>query len=129
MTTELERQRLRMDLGFAAGDTASLSDNTIDAIFLEAGERFTDPASILISTRVISLRRMVMQAANEVDYTQNNSSEKASQRYDHLIRELRRWEGLLEDALSLASESGAVRSGKPQQIPPRIKEYPRGYVW
>jgi hypothetical protein len=62
-----------------------------------------------------------------VDYTQNNTTEKASQRYDHLVRELRRWEGLLEDAVTY--EAGAVRSGKPMQIPPRIKEYPRGYVW
>lgn len=77
----------------------------------------------------LSLRRMVMQAANEVDYTQNKTSEKASQRYDHLVRELRRWENLLEEAVTLASDSGAVRSGKPMQIPPRVKEYPWGYVW
>lgn len=129
MATEIERQRLRMDLGFAANDAISLPDETIDAIFVEAGDKFTDPASALIDTRVISLRRMVMQAANEVDYTQNNTSEKASQRYDHLVRELRRWEGLLEDAISLSSDSGAARSGKPMQNPPRIKEYPGGFVW
>lgn len=129
MATETERQRLRMDLGFAANDALSLSDETIDAVFVEAGERFEDPASALISTRVILLRRMLMQAANEVDYTQNNTTEKASQRYDHLAREFRRWEGLLEDAIILSSDSGAVRSGKPTQIPPRIKEYPGGFVW
>jgi hypothetical protein len=127
MATLLEQQRLRMDVGFAPDDATALSDATIDAIFEEAGERFEDSASITISTRVITLRRMVMQAANEVDYTQNNTTEKASQRYDHLVRELRRWEGLLEDAVTF--EAGAVRSGKPMQIPPRIKEYPRGYVW
>jgi len=122
MATALEQQRLRMDVGFAPDDVLSLSDATIDAIFVEAGERFGDPASILISTRVITLRRMVMQAANEVDYTQNNTTEKASQRYDHLVRELRRWENLLEDAVS--AEAGAVRSGKAMQNPPRGKEYP-----
>jgi hypothetical protein len=127
MATELERQRLRMDVGFLADDVLSLPDAAVDAIFVEAGERFSDPASIEISTRVITLRRMVMQAANEVDYTQNNTTEKASQRYDHLVRELRRWENLLGDAIS--AEAGAVRSGKPMQNPPRVKEYPEGFRW
>src|SRR4249920_3226436 len=101
MATQTERERLRMDLGFAPDDAASLSDTLADAIFVEAGKYYTDPASITASTRIISLRRLLMQAANEVDYTKNNSSEKASQRYDHLEKELARWEEILEYATAL----------------------------
>ena len=126
MATLVEQQRLRMDLGFQPDDTASLSDATIDAIFLEAGEYYTDPASIAASTRVLCLRRLMMQAANEVDYTKNNSTEKSSQRYDHLSKELARWEDILEYATALSGGSGAVRSGKSQQLPPRLREYPYG---
>lgn len=129
MATQLEQERLRMDLGFGATDELSLSNDTIDAIFVEAGEYYTDPASILVGTRVLSLRRLLMQAANEVDYTQNRTSEKASQRYKQLENELLRWEGLLEDVLALSGEGGSVRSGKPTQNPPRVKEYPWGYTW
>jgi len=128
MATLVEQQRLRMDLGFQPDDTLSLSDATIDAIFVEAGERYEDPASTLIATRVISLRRLLMQAANEVDYTQNNTSEKASQRYDHLTKEYDRWFRLLRDAEELVA-GGAVRSGKPMRVPPRVREYPEGFAW
>jgi len=128
MATLVEQQRLRMDLGFQPDDTASLSDVTIDAIFVEAGEKYEDPNSALIATRVISLRRLVMQAANEVDYTQNNTTEKASQRYDHLTKEYDRWFRLLTNNEELLA-GGAVRSGKPMTNPPRIREYPEGFRW
>lgn len=126
MATDTERQRLRMDLGFQPNDTASLSDELADAIFVEAGERYDDPNSIAACTRVISLRRLLMQAANEVDYTKNNTSEKASQRYDHLEKELARWEEILEYAQALSGDGGAVRSGSPTTLPPFISEYPYG---
>jgi len=127
MPTQTERERLRLDLGFAKDDILSLPDVTIDDVFAEAGERYEDPASATVATRVISLRRLLIQAANEVDYTQNNTSEKASQRYDHLNRELSRWISFLNDAV--AEESGAARSGKPSSNPPRVREYPYGWRW
>jgi len=118
-----------MDLGFDPADIVSLSDALADAIFVEAGETWTDPTSVMYGTRVISIRRLLMQAVVEVDYQQNNTSEKASQRYDHLAKELLRWEDLLLGAENLAAESGSVRSGKPTQNPPRVKEYPWGWRW
>jgi hypothetical protein len=129
MPTIVERQRLRMDMGFQPDDTVSMSDATIDAIFLEAGEYYTDPTSIAASTRVLSLRRLLMQAANEVDYTKNNSTERSSQRYDHLSKELARWQEILDYATALSGEGGAVRSGKPQQIPYHPREYPYGIFY
>lgn len=128
MATQTERERLRMDLGFQPNDIVSLPDAIIDAIFIEAGELYEDPASALIATRVISLRRLVMQAANEVDYTKNNTTEKASQRYDHLTKEYDRWFRLLAQSEEEAS-GGSVRSGKPGRTPPRVLEYPEGYTW
>jgi len=116
-----------MDLGFAPTDIVSLPDAVIDDIFLEAGEYYSDPTVIAATARVISLRRLIMQAANEVDYTKNNTSEKASQRYDHLTKELARWEGIQEGVLALTGEgSGAVRGGNSTTLPPRIQEYPYG---
>jgi uncharacterized membrane protein YccC len=128
MATELQRQRLRLDLGFVADDVLSLSDQAADDIYVEAGERYTDESSIDISARVISLRRLLMQAANEVDHTQNKSSERSSQRYAHLSKELERWQGLLDLSATVA-EGGSVRSGKPMVLPPRVKEYPEGFRW
>ena len=129
MATELERQRLRMDLGFGATDEASLTNETIDDIFLEAAEYWLDPVAATAGTRILSIRRLLMQAANEVDYTQNKTSEKASQRYTHLTKELERWQGIQDAALVASGEIGTVRSGKPMQLPPRPREYPWGYVW
>jgi hypothetical protein len=129
MATELERQRLRMDLGFNATDEASLTNDTIDAIFLEAGEYWLDPLAATAGTRILSIRRLLMQAANEVDYTANKTSEKASQRYKHLSAELDRWQKIQDDVLIASGEIGTVRSGKPMQQPPRVREYPWGYTW
>jgi len=129
MATPLEQQRLRMDLGFGPDDEASLSNAVIDDIFLEAGEFLTDSTAVVVNARVISIRRLLMQAANEVDYSQNRTSEKASQRDAQLEKELARWEAKLDEVLTLTGESGAVRSGKPMQQPPRTREYPWGYVW
>jgi len=129
MATTLEQQRLRMDLGFGPDDTASLSNEVIDDIFLEAGEFLTDSTSVAVNARVISIRRLLMQAANEVDYSKNRTSEKASQRHAQLEKELARWEAKLEQAITAAGDLGVVRSGKPMQQPARLREYPWGYTW
>lgn len=123
MATTLQRQRLRLDLGFAADDTTSLSDAAADALFVEAGESYTDEASILASTRVLYISRLLFQAAAEVDYTQNNTTERASQRYEHLKSELARWQRRLEDAV-VGAVGSAVRFGRTTRKPARIKEHP-----
>lgn len=122
MATETERQRLRLDIGLAATDTTSLPDATADAIFVEAGESYTDAASLLAATRVIALRRLRAQAATDVDYTQNNSSEKASQRFAHLSELLAEWQDELDEAI--AGTRSVVRFGRTTRKPARIKEHP-----
>lgn len=127
MATTLEQQRFRLDLGFGADDTTSLPNATIDALFVEAGESYTDAASILASTRVLYIGRLLIQAAAEVDYTQNNTQEKASQRYDHLRLELARWQKKLDDAIAVvdaAARPSAARFGRTTRRPARVREYP-----
>lgn len=128
MATLLEQQRLRLDVGLTANDTTTLPDATIDALFVEAGETYTDAASIHAATRVIYIRRLLTQAANEVDYTQNNTTEKASQRYEHLKELLAEWQGKLDAAVSVTAGS-AARFGRTGRKPARIKEYPGTWGW
>lgn len=127
MATESQRQRLRLDLGLAATDTTSLPNATIDDIFTEAGETYTDSASLLAATRVIAIRRLRAAAASAVDYTQNNSTEKASQRFAHLTTLLEEWQGVLDEAI--ASTRSAARFGRTTRKPARIKEYPGSWGW
>lgn len=128
MASLLEQQRLRLDVGLAADDTTSLPDATIDAVFVEAGENYTDAASLVASTRVIVLRRLRASASSAVDYQQNNSSEKASQRFAHLTTLLKEWQGKLDEAIVDGRGSG-VKSGRTTRKPARIKEYPNSSTW
>lgn len=128
MATLLEQQRLRMDLGLAPDDTTSLSAATIDAIFVEAGETYTDAAGIKAATRVIAINRLLIQAANDVDYTQNNTTEKASQRYAMLEKELLKWQKRLDEVIA-AARSSAARFGRTKRKPARIYEYPGEWWW
>lgn len=125
MATLLEQQRLRLDLGLAATDTTNLPDATIDAIFVEAAETFTDATSLIAATRVIAIRRLRVQAASNVDYAQNNNSKKASQRFAHLGQLLEEWQKVLDDAVA-ANRGSAARFGRTTRRPARIKEHPNG---
>lgn len=128
MATLLEQQRLRLDLGLAATDTTNMPDATADALFVEAAESYTDAASILASTRVLAISRLMMQAASEVDHAQNESSEKSSQRYAHLANELAKWQGRLAIAV-VATSGSSARFGRTGRRPARVKEYPGSWGW
>lgn len=123
MATELQQQRLRLDLGLDRDDDESLTGDDIDLIFDEVGETYADATSIHAATRVIALDRLLMQAANEVDHTANNSSERASQRYTNLSKERDKWQARLDDA-KRAAGGGAARFGRTTKRPARIREYP-----
>lgn len=109
----------------AANDESVLDNDQAEALFVEAGESYTGAASIHAATRVIYIRRLLIQAAAEVDYTQNNTTEKASQRYTHLKELLAEWQGKLAAAIS----GGAARFGRTTRKPARIKEYPGSWGW
>ena len=124
MATDLDYDRLRQDIG---ADSESLSDNDAAAIFVEAGEEYSTTATIKAATRVIALTRLRAQAAKLNDYTQDTTTEKMSQVFDHLGKLLEEWQGKLDAALAAAakaSSGGAARFGGKRIIPSRVREWP-----
>lgn len=125
--TNTEKNRLRRKLGL---DSQALDNNEIDDLYAEAEERYPDYADnrIIMFTAVLlqAVGELKNQAAFEVDYDQNQSSEKASQRFKHLER----MEGqVLKDLGRLiaavdAKSPPAVRFGNMRKVPVRKQEYP-----
>lgn len=126
MATETDYQRLRLDLGLDIDDQVALSDAKAALIFEEVEEGYTDATSIKAASRVLAINRLMIQAASDVDYIQNNSTEKASQQYAMLEKELLKWQAKLDDAVAGVG-SGAARFGRPKRLPARIKEHPGGW--
>ena len=124
MATDLDYDRLRQDIG---ADSESLSDNDAAAIFVEAGEEYSTTVTIKAATRVIALTRLRAQAAKLNDYTQDTTTEKMSQVFDHLGNLLEEWQGKLSDAIksdAKARSGGAARFGGKRTIPSRVQEWP-----
>jgi hypothetical protein len=127
VATLLEQQRLRLDLGLAAGDTTTMPDAEVDAIYVEAAETYTDASSIVAATRVIAIQRLLASSAKMTSYTANNSSEDASDVFKHLMQLLGYWRGVLAAAIAddeLANRPSAARFGRTTRRPARIKEHP-----
>lgn len=123
MATETQRQRFWHD----TGTTSSVFDaEEVDAIFTEAAESYSDTGSIVAFTRVLGLRRLLASSAKLTTYTQNQSSENASDVFKHLKELLELWQGELATAESSASSSTAARFGGLRRKPSRLKEYPNG---
>lgn len=121
-TTEAQRARLRRDVG---ADEAALSDETIDDLFDEAAERYTDTATAAAYTRVLAVQGLMASAAKLTDYTQNESSEKLSGVFKNLQALLKVWEDKTDDAITAAAgSSGAARFGSVRRKPATIREYP-----
>lgn len=121
-------QRLRVDVGFAPDDSASLPDAQIDDAYYRAGLLYTGTPSVDAAARVIVLEQLYAAAVTSTDYTQNNSTEKASQLFDHYGKLLDKWNAALTKAVSVAAvdEAGSVFSGHSVRKPPRVKEFPGG---
>jgi hypothetical protein len=124
MATVTDYDRLRRDVG---ASITVLSDVDAALLFVEAGEAYTDPASIAAATRVLFLRGLTASDAKMRDYTANNSQEKASQVFDHVFKLLEYWDGKLTAAVAVvAGAGGAARFGRTTVLPSRLKEWP-GY--
>ena len=123
MATASQRSRLRADIG---ADATSLPDAEADAIYVEAGESYTDADAIKAATRVIAIRRLLASSAKLVSYRQNNSQESASDVYKHLRDLLDLWQGELDSASAAASTVGVARFGGLRRKPKHIREYPDG---
>lgn len=120
MATDAERDRLRADIG--ANET-SLPDPDADAIFEEAGEKYSVAGQSSAYARVIAIRRILASSARLVSYRQNNSSENSSDVSKNLQALLKIWQDALEGEINTPT-GGRVRIGGLRQKPKRIKEYP-----
>lgn len=110
MATDLDYDRLRADTGQTC---ASLPDNEAEAIFVEAATLYTGARSQRAGARVIVLTRLLSKSAALTDYTQDTTTEKQSQVFDHLERLLGTWQTALDKALAdevVASVSASNRS-------------------
>lgn len=124
MATELDYTRLRRDVG--ASET-TLSDEDAEALFVEAGERYTDAGTVAAYTRVLALQGLLSSAAKLHSYRANESQENLSDVFKHLTQLLSIWEGKVSDAIADAvGSSGAARFGGLRRKPAKVREYP-GY--
>lgn len=128
MAELIDYQRLRMALGLRPDDESQIDNGQAELLFVQAGETYTDAGSITVYTRVLALDSLLMQAANDVDYTQNKTTEKASQRYAMLSKERDKWQKRLEEVID-AARSSAARFGRTKRKPARIYEYPGEWYW
>lgn len=120
MATATEIARLRSDID---ANSTSLPDQEASDIFTEAGESYTDAASITAYTRILAIRRLLASSAKLTSYRQNESQESLSDVFKHLQALLKVWQDELATAV-IAGNGSAVRSGRTQYKPARIKEYP-----
>lgn len=123
MTSQSDYIRLRRDIG---ADATSLPDAEAEALFIEAGEAYSDAAAITAHTRVLAIRGLLANASKLTTYEQNASMERLSDVFGHLSQLLGYWQGQLDGATKAAG-GGAARFGRPGRVPSRIKEYPTSW--
>jgi hypothetical protein len=84
-------QRLQRDVG-ATEET--LPTVTAQAYLDEAAESYAAGSTAALAyARVLALQGFLASAADEVDYVQNESQEKASQKFENWRRLLLYWQG------------------------------------
>lgn len=120
--TQAQMDRLWRDTGTTV---ASLSEADIEDIFTEAGERYTDTATIASYARVLTIQSLLANSAKLASYKQNESSENLSDIFKNLQALLKVWEAKTADAIAAAAgSSGAARFGGVRRKPAGVKEYP-----
>ncbi len=117
MATEIQRERLRGDLD---ADDQALTDAEIDDAFARATEQHSENSfAVEAAARVIAIGQLLAGASKRADFSQNESAEKRSQVFDHLLRLRAIYEGDLQAAQEAAAQWGGLR-----RKPTRIEEYP-----
>jgi hypothetical protein len=117
MANVIQRERLRGDLD---EDEAALTDAEIDDAFARAAERYGDNVeAVEASTRVVVIQQLLGGAAKRADAAQNESSERHSQVFEHLVRLRAIYLADLQAALNAVAQFGGLR-----RKPMRIEEYP-----
>ena len=117
MPTELQRERLRADLD---ADEGVLTDAEIDDAFARAETQYADnSAAVEASARILTIQQLLAGAAKRADYSQNASSERRSQVFEHLLRLRAIYVGEINAALGTAVQWAGLR-----RTEVRIEEYP-----
>jgi hypothetical protein len=117
MATEIERERLRGDLG---ADDDALTDAEIDDAFARATDKYGDHQdAVEAAARVLTIQQLLADAAKRADATQNQSSERHSQVFDHLMQIRAIYEADLQTALDTS-----VQIGQRSRRARRFEEYP-----
>lgn len=122
MATPIQRASLRRSLD---GCASSLSDDYIDELFAEAGETYTDLATISAQVRVLALEQMFAGSSRQTSYKQNESSESLSDLSPKIKALLDYWKGERDLAVA-AGGGGAARFGSTRRRPAIVREYPNG---
>jgi hypothetical protein len=117
MASVIQRERLRGDLDV---DEVALSDAEIDDAFARAAERYGDnTGAVEASARVVAIQQLLGGAAKRADTSQNESSQRHSQVFEHLMRLRAIYLADLQEALNAVAQFGGLH-----RKPTRIEEYP-----
>jgi hypothetical protein len=121
--TDALRNQMRFALQL---NTTTLDSDTIDLVFNQAEEDYgyTTAAQIKAQAHLLVIEALLFGSAKEVDYVQNQSQEKASQRFDHLYKLYPLWQQKLADANSAATGPALPRAALTGKKPTRREEYP-----
>jgi len=114
--TELQRNRLRRNVG-ATG--ANMPADVIDDYYVQANGKYSgNTSAIEACVRILAIRDLRALAVKDVDYDQNDASEKLSQVFANLSKLESTYAGELDMAVADASSSvrwGALAGGRPRK--------------
>lgn len=114
MATSEEIEALRWDTGTTE---STLFNNTAQGIFTRAAAKYTEGSDAYYAyARVIVLRGILAAATGQTDYTQNQSSEKKSQAFDHISEMLKKWEKELSAAVVAARRDSMPSTSLPINV-------------
>ncbi len=121
--TDTQRTRLLTNIGDNVDDP-SLTEDEITDLFTQSEEAgYTDARTIMAFVTVTAIEWLMAKASTDVSYTQNQTTEQASDRYKNLERLHGLWANKLETSSREAS-GGMLRWGAPRKKPTRVEEYP-----
>lgn len=120
--TATQKTRFRLKMGDNDASNEVFGDTEIDALFDWSAEDYTDSKQIFYAACLLGMDVLLADAAKQVTYKQNMSSENLSDSFKHL-KQLR---AILASDLDEAVQStlGAVRLGVMRGKPLREKDIP-----
>ena len=112
--TALEIERLRRDLSLTV---EAMPDYVVSDLFAEAEASYTGTRSKPAYARVLALQGLLSASASQVDYSQDTTTEHASQYFANLRALLTFWQDQLDRAVATETGSGAAFAGTTIRVP------------